>query len=45
MTTLTVLAALSMAFLVVTWFVEWTARRLGEPTPYEDPARGSSKTF
>lgn len=41
MTLVLVLAALSIAFLLVAATCEWVTKRLGEPAPYRDESRGT----
>lgn len=43
MTTLTVLAALAVAFLAVAWTCEWVTARVREPGPYRDTSRGTGR--
>jgi hypothetical protein len=41
MTLVLLLAALSVAFLLVAATCEWLTARLGEPAPYTDRSRGT----
>jgi hypothetical protein len=43
MTALTLLAVLSVAFLLAAWAVEWATERLREPARYADTSRGTRR--